>query len=72
MANYTKEQLATYDKWKIDIMTERGVINDAKKEGRAERNIEIALKMLEKGISMEDITDMTGLSKEQIKTIKNG
>jgi len=35
-AAYTKEQLEAYDKWKINAMTERSALNDAKKEGRAE------------------------------------
>jgi len=35
-AAYTKEELETYDKWKIDIMTERGAINDARREGLLE------------------------------------
>ena len=69
-AAYTKEQLATYDKWKLDVMTERGAINDARKEGKMEGVLEIALKMLEKGMSMEDITVMTGLSKQQIEQIQ--
>jgi predicted transposase/invertase (TIGR01784 family) len=38
---YTKEQLFTYDKWKIDILTERGMVDDAIEEGM--------IKGLEKG-----------------------
>ena len=34
-AAYTKEQLLTYDKWKIDVLTERGVIDNARDEGEA-------------------------------------
>jgi predicted transposase/invertase (TIGR01784 family) len=33
---YTKGQLDTYDKWKIDIMTERGIYDDAMTKGRAD------------------------------------
>ena len=65
-AAYTKEQLAAYDKWKIDIMTERGVISEAKKE----KAIEIAKKLLKKGMSIEDITDATGLTEQQIEQLK--
>jgi hypothetical protein len=42
-AAYTKEELEAYDKWKIDIMTERGAINDAKNEGRSEGRAELIL-----------------------------
>ena len=34
-AAYTKEQLFTYDKWKIDILTERSIIDDALRKGEA-------------------------------------
>jgi predicted transposase/invertase (TIGR01784 family) len=35
-AAYTKEQLLTYDKWKIDVLTEQGMIDNARDEGLAE------------------------------------
>ena len=35
-AAYTKEELMVYDKWKIDILTERSAITDAIKKGKAE------------------------------------
>ena len=85
-AAYTKEQLEAYDKWKINAMTERSALNDAKKEGRAEGRAEgrtegveigennkavtIALKMLRKGVSVEDICDFTGLSQQQVEKLK--
>jgi len=70
-AAYTKEQLEVYDKWKIAAMTERSALKDARKEGRIEgkmeRNIEIAVKAMEIGMPMEDISKLTGLSEQQIK-----
>ena len=57
-------------------------INTAKKdsfaEGRAEgitegieqRNIEIAKKMVERGMSLNDISDMTGLSIDVVEQLK--
>ena len=81
-AAYTKEQLEAYDKWKINAMTERSALNDAKKEGRAEGRAEgveigennkavtIALKMLKKGAPVEDICDYTGLSQQQVEKLK--
>jgi len=52
-AAYTKEQLDTYDKWKIAVMTERSALNDALKKGM-EKGMEKGLKKgeaigLEKG-----------------------
>jgi predicted transposase/invertase (TIGR01784 family) len=73
-AAYTKEQLQVYDKWKIAAMTERSALKDAKKEGKMEgkieRNTEIALKMLKKGMPIEDICDYTGLSRHEIEKLK--
>ena len=66
VAAYSKKQLFTYDKWKLDIMTERGAISDA----RRETTLEIAKKLLKKDMSIEDITDITGLTKQQIEQIK--
>lgn len=39
-AAYTKEELMVYDKWKIDILTERSAITDAIKKGKAEGKAE--------------------------------
>ena len=39
-AAYTKEQLETYDKWRIAAMTERSAINDAQRKGKAEGKAE--------------------------------
>ena len=69
MATYTKEELEAYDKWKIDIMTERSAINDARKEGRTERDIEISKKLKINGMPLEQISEITGLTKEEIEKI---
>ena len=69
-AAYTKEQLLTYDRWKIDILTERGMIDDALKKGEEKKAIFIAKNMLRKGMSIEDASEMTGLSIEQIRELK--
>ncbi|MCL2727959.1 MAG: Rpn family recombination-promoting nuclease/putative transposase [Bacteroidales bacterium] len=77
-AAYTKEQLETYDKWKIAAMTERSALKDARKEGIEEGIKEgikegvkkgvmaTALKMLKKGVPVEDICEYTGLSREKV------
>jgi predicted transposase/invertase (TIGR01784 family) len=40
-------------------------------EGKAERNIEIARKMLSKNHSISDISDLTGLSPDDIIKLKS-
>ena len=60
MAAYTKEQLETYDKWKMDILTERSMIDDAEtrgeekglKKGETERT-----KLLERIAELEKIAN---------------
>jgi predicted transposase/invertase (TIGR01784 family) len=88
-AAYTKEQLFTYDKWKIDILTERSIIDDALRKGEAigiekgeaigleegeaigeqKKAVTVALKALEMGMSIEDASKLSGLSKEQIEEL---
>jgi len=70
-AAYTKEQLDAYDIRKIDAMTERSVLKDARKEGKMEEKIEIVLKAIEMGMSIEDASHLTGLSKQQIVELAN-
>jgi predicted transposase/invertase (TIGR01784 family) len=81
-AAYTKEQLEAYDKLKIDIMTERGLISDAEEKGMRvgfEKGIEKGMqKGIEKGkieiakqakamkMTVPDISKLTGLSEEEI------
>ena len=60
---YTKEQLFTYDKWLVDILTERSIISDALRKGEAmglEKGEAIGLK---KG-------EAIGLEKGEAKNLK--
>ena len=68
-AAYTKEELEAYDKWKIDIMTERGAINDARREGRVEEKLEIAKNLKTLGMPFDQISKATGLTEEEIGRI---
>ena len=43
---------------------------EGKSEGKSERNLEIAKKCLQKGMTHEEITEITGLSKEEIENLK--
>ena len=45
-------------------------IADGETKGKAERNIEIAKKMLKKCMKIEDIIELTGLSQEEIEKLK--
>ena len=84
-AAYTKEQLLAYDKWKIDMLTERGMIDDARAEGEAKGRAEgeakgraegeqkkaviIAQNLLEKDMSINDVSEITGLPVEKVREL---
>jgi len=73
-AAYTKEQLLTYDQWKIDVLTERGMIDNARDEGEAkgkiEGKIEVALNLLKEGVPIKIVNSATGLSIQQIEELQ--
>ena len=62
----TKELLA---KWS-DYIAENKGYEEGIEDGRKEEKIQIAKKMLKKGNSIEDICDITGLSKEEIEELR--
>jgi predicted transposase/invertase (TIGR01784 family) len=45
-------------------------IEEGRTEGINQRNIEIAKNMIKKNMSMSDIIEITGLTKEQIEELK--
>ena len=44
---------------------------EGKEEGKTEERLEIAKKMLEMGLSVEQITEATGLSEEDVLKLKS-
>ncbi len=52
-------------------MNENKDIKEEKEEERQERQQEIAKKMLEENIDINLIAKITGLTKEEIETLKN-
>ncbi|MDR0941476.1 MAG: Rpn family recombination-promoting nuclease/putative transposase [Bacteroidales bacterium] len=77
---YTKAQLNTYDKWKIDAMTEYSMINDALRKGEAMGMAEGLEKGIAEGLEKGKIQEKLeiaknakalGLSKEQIQQLTN-
>ncbi|MCL2040742.1 MAG: Rpn family recombination-promoting nuclease/putative transposase [Bacteroidales bacterium] len=76
-AAYTKDQLDAYDKWKIDAITERSVINEAlrkglekgKAQGKAEERYQLVINSHSAGIPISTIATITNLSIEQVTEI---
>ena len=66
----TQEEL---NKWDIEIATNKGIELGKKEgleQGKAERNIEIAKKLLAKNSSIEEIMELTELSEKEIMQLK--
>ena len=66
---YTKEQLAAYDKLKIDVLTERSIVIDALAKGEHKKAVAAALKMIEDGVAVENISKYTALTQDQIEQL---
>jgi predicted transposase/invertase (TIGR01784 family) len=71
--NFTPEEREAYEdhlKWlRIEANTIKNYEQRGEIRGRVERNIEIAKKMLSKNHSISDISDLTGLSPEEISKL---
>ena len=82
ISGFTDAELRAYDKFWDSVSVERTLLDDryqkgiekGREEGRAEgmnlRSLEIAKKMLAKGMDEASVMDMTGLTAEEIKLLK--
>ena len=82
ISGFSDAELRAYDKFWDSVSVERTLLDDSyqkgKKEGMEEgiekgmnqRSLEIARKMLEKGMDDASVMDMTGLTAEEIKLLK--
>ena len=68
---YTKEQLDAYYQRKIDTLTSRSMLENAEAKGEHKKAVSTALKMIEDGVSVENISKYTALPQEQIEQLKN-
>ena len=73
IAKMNKQEIAEYEDNLKKYRDLNSAFATAEMEGEMKRNIEIAQKAIKMGISIEDISKLTGLSEEQIKElIKKG
>ena len=82
ISGFTDAELWAYDKFWDSVSVERTLIDDSyqkgkeegKEEGRAEgmsqRSLEIARNLLSLGLSIDQITQATGLTEEEIELLK--
>ena len=78
ISGFTDAELWAYDKFWDSVSVERTLLDDryqkgkeeGKEEGMNQRSLEIARKMLAKGMDEAMVMDMTGLTAEEIKQMK--
>ena len=86
ISGFTDAELWAYDKFWDSVSVERTLIDDSYQKGKEEgmekgiaegmekgmsqRSLEIARKMLAKGMDEASVMDMTGLTAEEIKLLK--
>ena len=74
VSGFTDAELRAYDKFWDSVSVERTLLDDryqkGMEEGMSQRSLEIARKMLAKGMDEASIMDMTGLTAEEIKLMK--
>ena len=74
ISGFTDAELHAYDKFWDSVSVERTLLDDRYQkgieEGMSQRSLEIARKMLAKGMDEASIMDMTGLTAEDIKLMK--
>ena len=71
ISGFTDAELRAYDKFWDSVSVERTLLDDRYQkgieEGMSQRSLEIARKMLAKGMDEAMVMDMTGLTAEEIK-----
>ena len=86
ISGFTDAELRAYDKFWDSVSVERTLLDDKYQkgmeegmekgraegieEGMSQRSLEIARKMLAKGLDEASVMDMTGLTAEEIKLLK--
>ena len=67
---YTAEELEAYDEY-LDAVRVAGTVRaDSFEEGEQTKAAAIARKALAKGLSVQDISELTGLSEDEIQSLK--
>ena len=64
-----EKEARIYENYLNDLSYERSMIESALVEGEAKGKIEIARKMLLKNLPIEEITEITGLTLDEIKNL---
>lgn len=68
IANFNQEQLTAYEQSRKHYWDMQSVLDTAKAEGKAEERLTLARRMLDNGLAVELVAQITGLTVEQIRT----
>jgi predicted transposase/invertase (TIGR01784 family) len=76
--NMSEEERKVYEKYLINVAREKDMLETAmeegikkgEKKGKTERNVEIALVLIEKGFDNPQIHEITGLTFEEIEKLR--
>ncbi len=69
--SWTKEELEVYEYWGIKEQDERGAVQYALRTGKQQGRLETACKMLAKGYALDEISELTGLSVEELAALQH-
>ena len=69
IARYSEEDRQDYEASLKTYRDLKGVIDTAFDEGKLEGKLEVAKKMIVKGLTIKDISDLTGLAKHEIENL---
>jgi predicted transposase/invertase (TIGR01784 family) len=69
IAKMNKQEITEYEDSLKKYRDLYSALATAERKGKMEREVEITLKAIEMGMSIEDLTKLTGLSEEQIKDL---
>ena len=74
ISGFTDAELRAYDKFWDSVSVERTLLDDryqkGKEEGMSQRSLEIARNLLSLGLPIDQITQATGLTEEEIELLK--
>ena len=74
ISGFTDAELRAYDKFWDSVSVERTLLDDryqkGKEEGMSQRSLEIARNLLSLGLPINQITQATGLTEEEIELLK--
>ena len=74
VSGFTDAELRAYDKFWDSVSVERTLLDDryqkGKEEGMSQRSLEIARNLLSLGLPIDQITQATGLTEEEIELLK--